>query len=76
MGKTEQMSLDLNRMTDVVLWRLGRSEIQRWGAEHSAALLPMVVKREGGVKRWVEDLCVRAGVAKWRRSDRYGGARL
>ncbi len=54
------------------------NEFQRWGAERLNALLPMVVRRAEGTDMCMEeeDLREREGVGTWRRSDRYGGARL
>ena len=56
----------------------GGREFQRRGAEPLNALLPMVVRRAEGTDRCKaeEDLREREGVGTWRRSDRYGGARL
>lgn len=56
----------------------GGSEFQRRGAERLNALLPIVVRRAGGTDRCMEeeDLRERVEVGPWRRSDKYGGARL
>lgn len=42
------LSLDLNRLTDVVLQRSGGSEFQSWGAERLNTVLPMVARWAGG----------------------------
>ncbi len=56
----------------------GGREFQRRGAERLKALDPMVDRRAEGTVRLMEeaDLSAREGVLMWRRSERYGGARL
>lgn len=53
-------------------------ELQSWGAERLKARLPMVTRLAEGTESWrvEEERSERAGVATWRRSDMYGGARL
>lgn len=55
----------------------GSREFQSWGAERLYALCPMVMSLVGGTENWrVKEGRMRTGVAMWRRSDKYGGARL
>lgn len=65
-------------VSESVFLRSGGSEFQSWGAERLNARLPMVMRRAGGTDKCMEeeDLRARGGVVTWRRSDRYGGARL
>ena len=58
--------------------RASGSAFQSLGAEQLKALSPMVVRRAGGTDRREaeEERSVRRGEYVWRRSDRYGGARL
>ena len=68
----------MNKSIESVFLRSGGSEFQRWGAERLKARAPMVERRADGTVRLREEAerRDRLGILIWRRSDRYGGARL